>query len=110
MERQLWFTKGCGRLVKPPRTSSPAKGPEPGQRRPVKPSPTKKAAISATSAGIALPGEIYVENHRLFVACTENTWLELVEVQLEGKKRLAAAEFLRGNPLAAGARLGTATE
>jgi methionyl-tRNA formyltransferase len=61
-------------------------------------------------AGIALPGEIYVENHRLFVACTENTWLELVEVQLEGKKRLAAAEFLRGMSLATGTRLGTAAQ
>ena len=53
----------------------------------------------------AQPGQIYVENHRLFAACAEETWLELVEVQLEGKKRLAAAEFLRGTPLAADARL-----
>jgi methionyl-tRNA formyltransferase len=51
-----------------------------------------------------------VENHRLFVACAGNTWLELFEVQLEGKKRLAAAEFLRGNALADGMRLGTAAQ
>jgi len=25
--------------------------------------------------------------------CAEETWLEFLEVQLEGKKRLAAAEF-----------------
>jgi methionyl-tRNA formyltransferase len=56
------------------------------------------------------PGQICIEGQRLLVACAQNTWLELIEVQLEGKKRLAAAEFLRGNPLAAGARLGTATE
>jgi methionyl-tRNA formyltransferase len=30
-----------------------------------------------------------------------------VEVQLEGKKRMAASEFLRGNHFAAGARFGT---
>lgn len=54
---------------------------------------------------IAAPGEIRVENHRLLVACAQNTWLELIEVQLEGKKRLGAAEFLRGTPLAA-ARVG----
>jgi len=30
----------------------------------------------------------------------------LLEVQLEGKKRLAAAEFLRGAPIAEDARLG----
>jgi methionyl-tRNA formyltransferase len=56
--------------------------------------------------GIAAPGSVRVENHRLFVACAGNSWLELKEVQLEGKKRLDAAEFLRGNPLAPDARLG----
>jgi len=52
------------------------------------------------------PGAICVAGSRLFAACADDTWLELVEVQLEGKKRMAAAEFLRGNPLPAGARLG----
>jgi methionyl-tRNA formyltransferase len=51
-------------------------------------------------------GAIRVEDHRFFVACAEDTWLEFLEVQLEGKKRMTAAEFLRGNPLAATARLG----
>ncbi len=52
------------------------------------------------------PGEIRIENHRLFVRCAHNTWLELVEVQLEGKRRLGAAEFLRGMQPVAAARLG----
>jgi methionyl-tRNA formyltransferase len=52
------------------------------------------------------PGQIHVENHRLFAACAGETWLELIEVQLEGKKRMTAAEFLRGTPLAENARLG----
>ena len=56
--------------------------------------------------GSAEPGEIRIKDHRLFVACAEDTWLELLEVQLEGKKRRAAAEFLRGTPVADGARLG----
>jgi methionyl-tRNA formyltransferase len=55
---------------------------------------------------IAQPGRLHCEDHRLFAACAEETWLELTEVQMEGKKRLAAAEFLRGTPLAADARLG----
>jgi methionyl-tRNA formyltransferase len=55
---------------------------------------------------LAEPGSTCVENHRLFAACAANTWLELVEIQLEGKKRLAAPEFLRGVPLAPGAHLG----
>lgn len=48
------------------------------------------------------PGHIFVEGQRLFVACADNTWLELLEVQLEGKKRMAAAEFLRGAGFSAG--------
>jgi len=52
------------------------------------------------------PGLIHVESHRLFTACAQNTWLELLDVQLEGKKRMTAAEFLRGNALPEGARLG----
>jgi methionyl-tRNA formyltransferase len=53
----------------------------------------------------AKPGEIRIEDHRLLAACAQNTWLELIEIQLEGKKRLAAAEFLRGIQLAPGTRL-----
>jgi methionyl-tRNA formyltransferase len=56
--------------------------------------------------GIAAPGSVSIENHRLFACCAGGTWLELLEVQLEGKKRLDAAEFLRGSPLATDARLG----
>jgi len=66
-------------------------------------------ASAFTATASAQPGQIHVENHRLFVACAEDTWLEFLEIQLEGKKRLAAAEFLRGAPLADSARLGTAT-
>jgi methionyl-tRNA formyltransferase len=58
----------------------------------------------------AQPGQIHVECRRLFVACTESTWLELFEVQLEGKKRLAAAEFLRGAALTDCTHLGTAIQ
>jgi methionyl-tRNA formyltransferase len=72
------------------------------------PSSAEPVLAEATSAeeGPAEPGRILIENHRLFVRCAGNTWLELLEVQLEGKKRLPAAEFLRGTPLAPGARLG----
>jgi methionyl-tRNA formyltransferase len=60
----------------------------------------------AQALGFAQPGWVLVENHRLLAACAANTWLELLELQLEGKKRLSAEEFLRGNSLAADARLG----
>jgi methionyl-tRNA formyltransferase len=52
------------------------------------------------------PGEIWVDQKRLLVSCAGSTWLELLELQLEGKRRLPAAEFLRGSQLASGVRLG----
>jgi methionyl-tRNA formyltransferase len=51
-------------------------------------------------------GQLVIAGHRILVACAGNTWLELIELQLEGKKRLSAVEFLRGMPVAAGMRLG----
>jgi methionyl-tRNA formyltransferase len=50
-------------------------------------------------------GQLVIGDHRIFVACAANTWLEMVELQIEGKKRLPAAEFLRGMPIAPGMRL-----
>jgi methionyl-tRNA formyltransferase len=44
----------------------------------------------------APPGELAVEGNRLFVAAGSATRLELLEVQLEGKKRMPVADFLRG--------------
>jgi len=66
------------------------------------------ATLETTPAEDAavLPGQIRIEDHRLLVACAQNTWLELLEVQLEGKKRLAAAEFLRGIALPVNAWFG----
>ena len=55
---------------------------------------------------LAEPGQLHIDGYRLFVACAEDTWLELIELQLEGKKRLQAAEFLRGTPLGTGTKLG----
>jgi methionyl-tRNA formyltransferase len=60
----------------------------------------------SAALGTAEPGSIFVENGRLLANCAGNTGLEFLEVQLEGKKRMTAAEFLRGNPLAPDARLG----
>lgn len=67
-----------------------------------------RMAIEAThhAAGEAKPGQIRVEQNRLFVCCAQGSWLELTELQLEGKKRLPAAEFLRGAQLASCVRLG----
>jgi methionyl-tRNA formyltransferase len=64
------------------------------------------AAAEIAPEGIVEPGTIRIVDKRFLVACAAETWLELVEVQLEGKKRMTVAEFLRGNPLADATRLG----
>jgi methionyl-tRNA formyltransferase len=51
-------------------------------------------------------GELMVVGDRLFVAAGSATRLELLEVQLEGKKRMPVAEFLRGTPPRPRERLG----
>lgn len=53
------------------------------------------------------PGTAVVQQGTLFVACAENTWLELVQVQPEGKRPMTAGEFLRGHALETGSRLGS---
>ena len=68
-----------------------------------------RLAVAESQIGPVEPGQIRIENQRIFAACAGNTWLEFLELQLEGKKRLPAAEFLRGNHLVAGTRLGSAT-
>lgn len=52
------------------------------------------------------PGTVRVEGGQLFVRCGAGTWLDLLEVQLEGKKRMSAAEFLRGRQVQSGDKLG----
>jgi methionyl-tRNA formyltransferase len=52
------------------------------------------------------PGEVLAEQGTLFAACGDGTWLELVEVQPEGKRRMTAGEFLRGHAVESGTRLG----
>lgn len=69
----------------------------------------KKLAVArmrvADDAGAGEPGALKVAGGRLLVACAGGSWLELTEVQPEGKKAMTAQEFLRGNPLTAAARL-----
>ena len=57
-----------------------------------------RTAGFGNSGAASAPGQVVARDKRLFVACAQSTWLELLEVQLEGKKRVTAAEFLRGLP------------
>jgi methionyl-tRNA formyltransferase len=50
--------------------------------------------------------ELRVEGNHLLVGCGQGTALELIEVQLEGKRRTTAGEFIRGYRPEPGERLG----
>jgi methionyl-tRNA formyltransferase len=52
------------------------------------------------------PGELIVRGDDLLMVCGEGSLLALDEVQLEGKKRMTAAEFMRGFQVKSGERLG----
>jgi methionyl-tRNA formyltransferase len=55
----------------------------------------------------ALPtAEIVVESGHLIVGCSAGSALELFEVQLEGKKRMPAADFVHGHQPRTGETLG----
>lgn len=51
-------------------------------------------------------GVIHLHEGRLLVGCGEGSMLELEEVQMEGKRRMPAAEILRGFQINSGERLG----
>ncbi len=52
------------------------------------------------------PGALTTESDRLLAGCGGDTGLELLEVQLEGKKRMPARDFVNGYRPAAGEKLG----
>jgi methionyl-tRNA formyltransferase len=58
-------------------------------------------AVGRTAAA----GEVTVESGHLFVGCRTGA-LELLEVQLEGKRRMPAADFIHGHQPRNGERLG----
>ncbi len=43
-----------------------------------------------------VPGSLHPAKSRLFVTCGGETSLELIELQLEGRKKMSAAAFLNG--------------
>jgi methionyl-tRNA formyltransferase len=51
-------------------------------------------------------GAIAVEGVRLLVGCGEGTVLNLIEIQLDGKRRMTAQEFINGYRPKAGDRVG----
>lgn len=51
------------------------------------------------------PGTLFIEAGQLFAVCGRGTALELLEIQVEGRKRISAADFLNGARVKSGERL-----
>jgi methionyl-tRNA formyltransferase len=64
------------------------------------------SAVAETRLTEVPPGTLVGGAGKLSVACGQRTQLELKEVQLEGRKRLSARDFLNGVHLQPGERLG----
>lgn len=56
-----------------------------------------KSSKSKVKKPSAAPGTIVIEGKSLFVACLNGELLQLEELQLAGKKRMQARDFLNGN-------------
>lgn len=65
----------------------------------------RKMALNAAAA-MAAAGTLSRDGRRLFAAAGENSSLELLEVQLAGKKPMSAEEFLNGYKLLGTEQLG----
>jgi len=51
-------------------------------------------------------GSLIADNGRLFVVCGDGLCLEILELLPAGKKRMSAADYLRGNRVGDGEKLG----
>jgi len=60
-----------------------------------------------TKLAPAPEGTIVASGERWYAACGERTWLELTDVQLEGRTRVSARDFANGARLAPGDRFGS---
>jgi methionyl-tRNA formyltransferase len=66
-----------------------------------------KARVADEPAA-GFPGTLLPQKKKLLVACGNNTALELLEIQIEGRKRMAAEAFLNGQRLNENETLGAA--
>ncbi len=64
-----------------------------------------KVYVSRVGEATDAPVGTVVSTVPLTVACGDGRTLELIEIQAEGSRRMASADFLRGHPLAIGTKL-----
>jgi methionyl-tRNA formyltransferase len=66
---------------------------------------TLRGGVPRDKSALA-PGVLAVEGDRLLAGCGGQTAFEILELQLEGKRRMSAREFTNGYRLRPGERLG----
>lgn len=59
--------------------------------------------------GLGLLGSIHIEGRKLMAACGSNTALEILDLQLEGRKRVSAEAFVNGHRPGSDEMLGEKT-
>ena len=100
-EAQLDWKQSADSLARAVRAYNPV----PGAWTLLDGAPLKIWSVQA-SAGTGAAGEVLrADTDQLIIACGSGA-LALLEIQPAGSKRMAAAAFLAGRPLAAGTRLG----
>jgi methionyl-tRNA formyltransferase len=57
----------------------------------------------------AEPAAAFADTVRLWARCGDGAWIEILELQPAGKRRMSARDFLRGNPIPSDARFGGET-
>jgi methionyl-tRNA formyltransferase len=68
-----------------------------------------KASVAAEPAGAEARGTLVGKDGRLLAVCGNGTALEIVEVQVEGRRRISGRDFLHGIHLQAGEKLDAAS-
>lgn len=53
-----------------------------------------------------VPGTLLRDENRLLIACGDASWIEVLEMQMEGKRRIPAKDFLNGISFMPAERLG----
>jgi methionyl-tRNA formyltransferase len=96
----LDFAQPAERVLRRIRAATPRPGVNLELRRAGKRLTVLRARLGSTQNGVT-PGGVRAEGGKLLVGCADR-WLELVEVQLAGKRAMPAAELLRGFRIAEG--------
>jgi methionyl-tRNA formyltransferase len=54
-----------------------------------------RTALSDAVPEISIPGIVHIQDDHIYVCC-KDSWLEIMELQLAGKKRMLASDFIKG--------------